>query len=60
MYIPLANTLIAGGGADRAFKLGPVLDRHLAELYLGGVPAPDLQAVFGLTAHKSVPAGSDW
>ncbi len=55
-----SNALIGGGGSGHAFKMGPVLGRHLADLTLGGVQAPELQAVFGLAAHKAVPPGEGW
>ena len=35
-----ANVLIGGGGSGHAFKMGPVLGRHLADLTLGGVQTP--------------------
>ena len=55
-----ANVLIGGGGSGHAFKMGPVLGRHLADLTLGGVQAPELGALFGLAAHKAVPPGEGW
>lgn len=55
-----ANTLIAGGGSGHAFKMGPVLGRHLADVCLGGALASPLQTIFALAAHKAVPAGGGW
>ena len=55
-----ANVLIGGGGSGHAFKMGPVLGRHLADMTLGQPQAPELQAVFGLAAHKAVPSGGGW
>lgn len=55
-----SNALIAGGGSGHAFKMGPVLGRHIADLALGAVQSPELQAFFGLTAHKAVAPGAGW
>jgi glycine/D-amino acid oxidase-like deaminating enzyme len=55
-----ANALIAGGGSGHGFKMGPKLGQYLADIALGRVQSPELQAVFGLAAHRAVPAGAGW
>ena len=52
-----ANAWIAGGGSGHAFKMGPRIGLHLADLAAGGAQAPELQAIFGLAAHGPVPKG---
>ena len=52
----LSDVVIAGGGSGHAFKMGPVIGEHVAELVITGSQAPDLAALFGLSAHGPVAA----
>jgi glycine/D-amino acid oxidase-like deaminating enzyme len=49
-----ANAWIAGGGSGHAFKMGPVLGTHVADLALGKPQTPELQAIFGVASHGRV------
>lgn len=46
-----SNAWIAGGGSGHAFKMGPVLGRHVADRVAGVPQSPELQAVFALANH---------
>ena len=51
-----ANVIIAGGGSGHAYKMGPVIGRHVAGFLLNGAQDPELAALFALAAHKPVTA----
>lgn len=50
------NVVIAGGGSGHAFKMGPVIGDHVADLVIRGVHDPELVALFGVAAHGPVAA----
>lgn len=48
--------IIAGAGSGHAFKMGPAIGRYVADLVLGNRQPSELQAIFGLSAHRTLKA----
>ena len=49
--------IIAGAGSGHAFKMGPAIGDYVADLVMGTPPPPELQAIFGLAAHRALRSG---
>ena len=54
------NAWIAGGGSGHAFKMGPILGDHVADLVLNEQKDAEANALFALAAHGAVADGQGW